>query len=159
MKINVSHENDDKFALIDVSDDIEYENFKALCAAEFGFEGTDSFSLVWNGNLLSEIGSKALRSLGVGDNDMVLVRPRGASSNSATPQINMDSLRSMIGSNPQQLERIKQQFPELADAIERGDQGNIDFSIFYPLFSTFYVNSASHFIVEHANEWWKTTSR
>lgn len=70
MKITVTTLNDEIFVL-DVSEDLELENFKAFCEIESGFPASD-ITLNFNGTPLLD-DKKTLKELGVQDGDVVVL--------------------------------------------------------------------------------------
>lgn len=70
MKITVTTLNDDIF-ILDVSEDLELENFKAFCEIESGFPAKD-FVLNFNGKPLLD-DQKSLREHGVSDGDVIVL--------------------------------------------------------------------------------------
>ncbi|CAH4038718.1 protein DDI1 homolog 2 isoform X1 [Pieris brassicae] len=70
MKITVTTLNDDIF-ILDVSEDLELENFKAFCEIESGFPAKDII-LNFNGKPLLD-DKKTLKELGVNDGDIIIL--------------------------------------------------------------------------------------
>lgn len=70
MKVTVTTLNDEIFVL-DVSEDLELENFKAFCEIESGFPAKD-ITLNFNGTPLLD-DKKTLKELGVGDGDVIVL--------------------------------------------------------------------------------------
>lgn len=70
MKITVTTLNDEIFVL-DVSEDLELENFKAFCEIESGFPAKD-ITLNFNGQPLLD-DKKTLKAHGVHDGDVVVL--------------------------------------------------------------------------------------
>ncbi|CAF4747120.1 unnamed protein product [Pieris macdunnoughi] len=70
MKITVTTLNDDIF-ILDVSEELELENFKAFCEIESGFPAKD-ISLNFNGKPLLD-DKKSLKELGVNDGDIIIL--------------------------------------------------------------------------------------
>ncbi|CAK1554781.1 unnamed protein product [Leptosia nina] len=70
MKITVTTLNDDIFVL-DVSEDLELENFKTFCEIETGFPAKDII-LNYNGKPLLD-DKKSLKELGVNDGDVIVL--------------------------------------------------------------------------------------
>lgn len=70
MKVTVTTLNDEIFVL-DVSEDLELENFKAFCEIESGFPAKD-ITLNFNGKPLLDDRS-SLRTLGVRDGDVLVL--------------------------------------------------------------------------------------
>lgn len=71
MKITVSTVTDYVFEL-DVSEELELENFKALCEVESGFPSSEIVITFKGQPLLDD--KKSLKDHGVGDGDVVLVQ-------------------------------------------------------------------------------------
>lgn len=84
MKITVTTLSDDIFTL-DVSEDLELENFKAFCEVESGFPGPE-IVIVFNGRPLMD-DKKSLKDLGIRDGDMVIMQHMlsGAQSQQSLP--------------------------------------------------------------------------
>lgn len=70
MKVTVTTLNDEIFVL-DVSEDLELENFKAFCEIESGFPAKD-ITLNFNGKPLLD-DKKSLKEHGVHDGDVVVL--------------------------------------------------------------------------------------
>lgn len=70
MKVTVTTLNDEIFVL-DVSEDLELENFKAFCEIESGFPAKD-ITLNFNGMPLLD-DKKTLKTLGVSDGDVIIL--------------------------------------------------------------------------------------
>lgn len=70
MKITVTTLNDEIFVL-DVSEDLELENFKAFCEIESGFPAKD-LTLNFNGKPLLD-DKKSLKDHGVHDGDVIVL--------------------------------------------------------------------------------------
>jgi len=71
MKLTVTTLADDIFN-IEVADDMELENFKALCEFESGIP-TSQIALLWNGRPLHD-DKKKLVNYGIKDGDMLLIQ-------------------------------------------------------------------------------------
>lgn len=79
MRITVTTLADEIFNL-DVSDDLELENFKAFCEVESGIPAAE-ISLLFNGVVLDD-DSKSLKSYGLKEGDMIVIqRKRSAATN------------------------------------------------------------------------------
>lgn len=76
MRITVTTLTDEIFNL-DVSEDLELENFKAFCEVESGIP-TAEISLLFNGNVLQD-NSKSLKSYGLKEGDMIVIQRFAAS--------------------------------------------------------------------------------
>lgn len=83
MRITVTTLSDEIFNL-DVSEDLELENFKAFCEVESGISAAE-ISLVFNGKIMED-GSKSLKSHGLKEGDVVVIQK-----NSATPSRSSNS--------------------------------------------------------------------
>ncbi|OWR41992.1 protein DDI1 homolog 2 isoform X1 [Danaus plexippus] len=70
MKVTVTTLNDELFVL-DVSEDLELENFKAFCEIESGFPASD-ITLTFNGKPMMH-DKKSLKELGVHDGDVIVL--------------------------------------------------------------------------------------
>lgn len=70
MKLTVTTLNDDIF-ILDVSEDLELENFKAFCEIESGFSAKEII-LNCNGKPLQH-DKKSLKELGVNDGDVIVL--------------------------------------------------------------------------------------
>ena len=71
MRITVTTLADEIFNL-DVSEDLELENFKAFCEVESGIPAAE-ISLLFNGNVLED-NSKSLKSYGLKEGDMIVIQ-------------------------------------------------------------------------------------
>lgn len=80
MRITVTTLSDEIFNL-DVSEDLELENFKAFCEVESGIPSVE-ISLVFNGKILED-NTKSLKALGLKEGDVVVIQRQRASSSSA----------------------------------------------------------------------------
>ena len=83
MKVTVTTLSDEIFT-IEVSDDIELENFKALCEFECGIPSAE-ISLALNGRPLQD-DKKQLNEYGVKDGEVLLLQRLRASQPSTGPQ-------------------------------------------------------------------------
>ena len=81
MRITVTTPSDDIFNL-DVSEDLELENFKAFCEVESGIAALE-IAVLHQGKSLED-GSKSLKQLGLKDGDVVVIQ-RKQSSNRTVP--------------------------------------------------------------------------
>jgi DNA damage-inducible protein 1 len=78
MRITVTTLSDDIFNL-DVSEDLELENFKAFCEVESGIPAAE-ISLVYNGQVMSD-GSKSLKNHGLKEGDVVVIQRQRITTN------------------------------------------------------------------------------
>lgn len=78
MRLTVTTLADEIFNL-DVSEDLELENFKAFCEVESGIPARE-ISLVWNGNAMDD-DSKTLKSYGLKDGDVVVIQQQRTTTN------------------------------------------------------------------------------
>ncbi|RUS88707.1 hypothetical protein EGW08_003522 [Elysia chlorotica] len=140
----------DQLFNIEVSEDLELENFKALCQVETGVPASE-MSIVWNGRPLHD-DKLTLKQYGIHHGDMVLIQHlRGqtgrqssdppasnagalnidfrsiqlpGASRQAQPSQREDDpkyLMDMLLSNPSQLAILKERNPPLADAVVSRD--------------------------------------
>ncbi|XP_068155660.1 protein DDI1 homolog 2 isoform X1 [Drosophila tropicalis] len=77
MKITVTTSNDQVFCL-DVSEDLELENLKALCSMEIGVE-SDQILVIFNGRELTD-NKQTLQQSGVRDGDFIMLERRRVNS-------------------------------------------------------------------------------
>ncbi len=83
MKVTVTTLSDDIFT-IEVSDDMELENFKALCEFESGVPSQE-ISISLNGRVLED-DKKQLKDYGVTDGEVLLLQRIRASANTGATQ-------------------------------------------------------------------------
>ena len=81
MKITVTTLNDEIFSL-DVSEDLELENFKVFCEIESGIPSNEIL-INHNGKPLIE-NQQSLKALGIADGDIVILQRMFSSSNERT---------------------------------------------------------------------------
>ena len=135
MKVTVTTMTDLVFAL-EVSDDMELENFKVLCSLEANI-AQERMSVFFNGELLTDL-KKKLNEYGVKDGDMMLVQQNQIEQEQtlpfdlSTPALsnNQDLLRSYqreaenifgtLRSNPEQVSMLRVNNPRLAEAFDKG---------------------------------------
>ena len=80
MRITVTTPSDEIFNL-DVSEDLELDNFKAFCEVESGIPASD-IVIVFQGRALSH-GLDSLKSHGLADGDVVLIQRKASRSSGA----------------------------------------------------------------------------
>ncbi|KAH9513523.1 cyanamide hydratase, partial [Bulinus truncatus] len=135
MHITITTLSDQLFT-IEVSEDLELENFKALCQVETGVPAQE-MSIVWNGRPLHD-DKLTLNQYGIHNGDIVLVQQlRGQISHpSEFPNIDFGSIhlpgservntrreddpefiRNMLLKDPSQMALLKERNPPLADAL------------------------------------------
>ncbi|KAH8245107.1 hypothetical protein KR032_004840 [Drosophila birchii] len=87
MKITVTT-SDDKVFCLDVAQDLELENLKALCAMEIGAEVTQ-IAVLFNGRELTN-NKQSLQQCGVGDGDFIMLERRRSVNRPGTANPAMD---------------------------------------------------------------------
>ncbi len=75
MRVTVTTLSDDIFNL-DVSEDLELENFKAFCEVESGIPAAE-INLLFNGKVMED-GAKSLKSHGLKEGDVVVIQRQTA---------------------------------------------------------------------------------
>ncbi|XP_068155669.1 protein DDI1 homolog 2 isoform X2 [Drosophila tropicalis] len=126
MKITVTTSNDQVFCL-DVSEDLELENLKALCSMEIGVE-SDQILVIFNGRELTD-NKQTLQQSGVRDGDFIMLERRRVNSQRPSADdfnVNFDddpaAVRQSFLSSPETLALLRQYNTRLADALDSGDQ-------------------------------------
>ena len=79
MRISVTTQSDEIFNL-DVSEDLELENFKAFCEVESAIPASD-IVLVHQGKILDD-GAKSLKSYGLKEGDVVVIQRKSSAAQS-----------------------------------------------------------------------------
>lgn len=136
----------DHISTIEVSDEMEVENLKALCSIETGF-AVENMAILFNGNALSD-NKKTVSQCGIKDGDMLLIQENNQTQNNANnpfPNLdfssiavpNMNNLDQLmqnpinrlneatniyetLRSNPEQVSVLRINNPRLADAFDKG---------------------------------------
>lgn len=135
MKVTITTSDDMVFTL-DVSDEIEVENFKALCSMESQIP-QNQLQVFFNGNPLVD-NKKSLNSYGIKEGDMLLVQGSSTGgARSVLPSIDFssmvfpndntrryreeaDNIFATLQSNPEKLSSLRINNPRLADAFDKG---------------------------------------
>lgn len=90
MKVTVTTLSDEIFVL-DVSEDLELENFKAFCEVESGVTAGDIL-IVHEGKPLMD-NKLSMKNHGIKDGDVVILQPMGQSSN---PSLNSGMIKCVL---------------------------------------------------------------
>lgn len=115
MKLTVTTSDDNIFTL-DVSTDMELENFMALCEVESGIPLVQMM-LTHDGQPLTDT-SKTLAAYGVSDGDVLFLLKKPPTANQPTVDPNDPAtLRQVILANPEQLAQLRLSNPPLAEAL------------------------------------------
>lgn len=135
MKLTITTLTDLVFSL-EVSDDMELENFKVLCSIESNIE-LSRIVAFFNGAPLSDP-KKSMSSYGIKDGDMILIQENGQpggggapSTPSVTQEYSEAALRSQLEieirklfdeltSDPGRVRNLRLTNPELADSFDKG---------------------------------------
>lgn len=93
MKVTVTTLTDYIFVL-DVSEDLELENFKAFCEVESGFPATE-IAIAFNGRPLLD-NKKSLKEYGIKDGDVVILQHMLQHSTNTNPNLTQGRLGTII---------------------------------------------------------------
>lgn len=117
MKLTVTTSDDNIFTL-EVSSDMELENFMALCEVESGIP-LAQIMLTHDGRPLED-GSKTIASYGIADHDVLflLKKPQAAAASNIDPNDPATLARAILA-NPQQMTELRLSNPPLADALTK----------------------------------------
>uniref|UniRef100_A0A0B6ZW32 Ubiquitin-like domain-containing protein n=1 Tax=Arion vulgaris TaxID=1028688 RepID=A0A0B6ZW32_9EUPU len=130
MQITITTLSDQLFN-VDISEDLELENFKVLCEIETSVPASEML-VVWNGRPLHD-DKLTLKQYGIKNGEIVLVQHlrgqitaggsfQGLSSFSQTqPEDDPSFIRDLFLKNPSHLAMLKTMNPPLADALLSGD--------------------------------------
>ncbi|CAB0010873.1 unnamed protein product [Nesidiocoris tenuis] len=130
MKLTIASPSDELLH-IEVAGDLTLSDFIGLCAVETGFSRSQICLVVAGKRLPDE--RRSLRSIGLRDEDVVIVQPLGAFSRPRTVskiepseprQITVaepERIRDLLMSNPDHMSALKQNNPRLFKALKTGD--------------------------------------
>lgn len=136
MKITITTMTDLVFSL-EVADDMELENFKALCSVETQIQ-PERMSVLFNGQVLMD-DKKTLGQYGIKDEEMVMIQEKSVRPQRQAPQFDLsqfamtntqdlarqnereaENIYATLGSNPEQVAMLRVNNPRLAEAFDRG---------------------------------------
>lgn len=133
MKLTITTLTDLVFSL-EVSDDMELENFKVLCSMESNID-VSRLVAFFNGAPLADP-KKSMSSYGIKDGDMILIQEQGKSSGAASTsnvtqqyseaavmnqfQVEMRKIFDELTSNSGRLKNLRLTNPVLAEAFDKG---------------------------------------